>query len=240
MSGSIKEYRTMVDQPWGKMFYEQIYRQLNISNGQRKKILDFGAGFCITSEHFSKAHDVTSVEPNEEMSSLRVEGDYTLIKQGVEYLKTVEDNSFDYVFCHNVFEYAEDKEEILKELIRVLKSGGTLSIIKHNLYGRVMGSAVLADNPKASLDLLSDDNTEDSMFGNRNVYSNESLINYLSGKAALKERYGIRAFFGLSSNNEIKYTDEWYNPMLELETKASEIEEFKNIAFFNHLLFEKQ
>ena len=191
MSGSIKEYRTMVDQPWGKMFYEQIYRQLNISNDQKKKILDFGAGFCITSEHFSKAHDVTSVEPNEEMSSLRVEGDYTLIKQGVEYLKTVEDNSFDYVFCHNVFEYAEDKEEILKELIRVLKSGGTLSIIKHNLYGRVMGSAVLADNPKASLDLLSDDNTEDSMFGNRNVYSNESLINYLSGKAALKERYGI-------------------------------------------------
>ena len=110
MSGSIKEYRTMVDQPWGKMFYEQIYRQLNISNDQKKKILDFGAGFCITSEHFSKAHDVTSVEPNEEMSSLRVEGDYTLIKQGVDYLKTVSDNSFDYVFCHNVFEYAEDKE----------------------------------------------------------------------------------------------------------------------------------
>ncbi len=102
-----------------------------------------------------------------------------------------------------------------------------------------MGSAVLADNPKASLDLLSDDNTEDSMFGNRNVYSNESLINYLSGKAVLKERYGIRAFFGLSSNNEIKYTDEWYKSMLELETKASEIEEFKNIAFFNHLHFKK-
>ena len=103
MSGSIKEYRTMVDQPWGKMFYEQIYRQLNISNDQKKKILDFGAGFCITSEHYAKAHDVTSVEPNEEMSSLRVEGDYTLIKQGVDYLKTVSDNSFDYVFLPQCF-----------------------------------------------------------------------------------------------------------------------------------------
>ena len=106
-------------------------------------------------------------------------------------------------------EYAEEKEEILKQLVRILKPEGILSVIKHNLLGRVMGSAVLGDNPKAALDLLNDV-AEDSMFGNRSVYSNQSLIDALSENMVLIDLYGIRAFFGLSSNNEIKFTDEWY------------------------------
>jgi len=239
MSNSIKDYRIMVEQPWGRMFYDLIYRQLNIEDDKRKKILDFGAGFCITSSHYAKVHEVIAVEPNEEMYSMRVSGDYNLITEGIDYIKNIEDNSFDFVFCHNVLEYTDDKENILKELLRVLKPGGTLSIIKHNLYGRVMGSAVLSDNPSAALDLLSDDNTENSMFGNRSVYDNKYLIDLFEGEAVLKKIYGIRAFFGLSSNNEIKYTDEWYQKMLELESKASEIDEFVKIAFFNHLIFNK-
>ena len=230
----------MVDQPWGRMFYEMIFKQLNIPNDKRIRILDFGAGFCITANHYAKNHDVVAVEPNEEMYSLRVEeNEYTLITQGLDYLKTVPDNSIDFVICHNVLEYVENKEEILKQLVRVLKQEGTLSIIKHNLFGRVMGSAVLGDNPHAALDLLNNV-AEDSMFGNRDVYGNEFLTDLLSGEMALSETYGIRAFFGLSSNNEIKYTDDWYKSMLELETKASTVDEFRKIAFFNHLIFKKK
>ena len=230
----------MVDQPWGRMFYEMIFKQLNITNDKRIRILDFGAGFCITANHYAQNHDVVAVEPNEEMYSLRVEeNEYTLITQGLDYLKTVPDNSIDFVICHNVLEYVENKEEILKQLVRVLKQEGTLSIIKHNLFGRVMGSAVLGDNPHAALDLLNNV-AEDSMFGNRDVYGNEFLTDLLSGEMALSETYGIRAFFGLSSNNEIKYTDDWYKSMLELEAKASTMEEFRKIAFFNHLIFKKK
>jgi len=230
----------MVDQPWGRMFYEMIFKQLNITNDKRIRILDFGAGFCITANHYAKNHDVVAVEPNEEMYSLRVEeNEYTLITQGLDYLKTVPDNSIDFVICHNVLEYVENKEEILKQLVRVLKQEGILSIIKHNLFGRVMGSAVLGDNPHAALDLLNNV-AEDSMFGNRDVYGNEFLTDLLSGEMALSETYGIRAFFGLSSNNEIKYTDDWYKSMLELESKASTMDEFRKIAFFNHLIFKKK
>ena len=230
----------MVDQPWGRMFYEMIFKQLNITNDKRIRILDFGAGFCITASHYAKNHDVVALEPNEEMYSLRVEeNEYTLITQGLDYLKTVPDNSIDFVICHNVLEYVENKEEILKQLVRVLKQEGTLSIIKHNLFGRVMGSAVLGDNPQAALDLLNNV-AEDSMFGNRDVYGNEFLTDLLSGEMALSETYGIRAFFGLSSNNEIKYTDDWYKSMLELEAKASTMDEFRKIAFFNHLIFKKK
>ena len=238
--GSIKDYRKMVEQPWGRMFYEMIFEQLSIPGDKRSSILDFGAGFCITADHYAADHDVTAVEPNEEMYSLRVsENEYTLVTQGVDYLKTVPGDSFDVIICHNVLEYAENKEEILTELARILKPGGVLSVIKHNLYGRVMGSAVLADDPKAAIDLLNEVG-EDSMFGQRSVYSNEDLTQMLPDYMTLSEVRGIRVFFGLSSNNEIKYTDEWYRSMLELETGASTIDEFKKIAFFNHLMFKKE
>ena len=101
-----------------------------------------------------------------------------------------------------------------------------------------MGSAVLADDPKAALNLL-DHVTEDSLFGSRDVYGNEFLTEVLGDRMSLSHTYGIRAFFGLSSNNEIKHTEEWYAPMLELETRVSDMEEFKKIAFFNHLIFTK-
>ncbi|MCR4792230.1 MAG: class I SAM-dependent methyltransferase [Lachnospiraceae bacterium] len=240
MSDSIKEYRNMVDKPWGKMFYDLIFFQLDIPEDNRLKILDFGAGFCITSDHYSKHHDVTAVEPNEEMLSLRVTGDgFTLINAGIDHLKTIADDSFDVVICHNVLEYVENKTEILEQLVRVLKPGGRLSIIKHNMPGRVMAMAVMADNPKGALDLLNSENEENSMFGNRSVYDNDFLTEFFSGKAELKKTFGIRTFFGLSSNNEIKNTDEWYGSMLELEKKTCAVDEYKKVAFFNHLIFVK-
>ena len=240
MSNSINDYRKMVDEPWGKMFYDMIFDQLKISNDKRLKILDFGAGFCISAKHYAKDHEVIAIEPNEEMINLRVEGEYNLIQGGLEYLTNYEDNTFDVVICHNVLEYVDNKEDILRGLIRVLKPEGTLSVIKHNLYGRVMAMAVLGDNPKAALELLGDDNTENSMFGNRNVYDNEYVKNVLADKASLLNTYGIRTFFGLSSNNEIKYTDEWYKSMLELEKKTYALEEYKKVSFFNHLIFKKK
>ncbi len=229
-----------MEQPWGRMFYDLIYRQLKLSDDKRKKILDFGAGFCLTAGHYAKHHDVTAVEPNEEMRSLRLAGDYTLVERGIDYLSDVEENSFDIVICHNVLEYADNKEEILKQLVRVLKPGGMLSVIKHNLPGRVMALAVMSDDPGAAMDLLKNEDEENSMFGNRSVYSNEELVSFLGTEMELTDTFGIRTFFGLSSNNEIKYGDEWYQPMLELESKVCTMEEYKNIAFFNHLIFQKK
>ena len=72
MSGAIENYRNIVEQPWGRMFYDLIYRQLDIKNDKRLKILDVGAGFCLSADHYAKDHDVTAIEPNKEMYDLRV------------------------------------------------------------------------------------------------------------------------------------------------------------------------
>lgn len=242
MSNSIKDYRNLIEQPWGKMFYDLIFRQLNISKDNRLNILDFGAGFCVTANHYAKHHNVTAIEPSKDMYSLRIkENDYNLVTRGLDALTDIPDNAFDIIICHNVLEYVDDKELVLRELSRVLKPNGKLSIVKHNLYGRALSYAVLNDEPKLALDLLNNnfDNAK-NMFGKRDTYSNEYLINLLANKMTLTDIVGIRTFFGLSANSEIKYSSDWYQSMLELEMKASEIDEYKKVAFFNHLIFKKR
>lgn len=242
MPSSIKEYRKLVEQPWGRMFYEMIYKQLQLPNHPKLNILDYGAGFCVTANHYAKHHNVTSIEPSKEMSDLRViDNEYTFSLGGIELLKTIQSDSYDIVICHNVLEYADDKSEILRELSRILKSSGKISIVKHNLNGRIISNAVLKDNPKSAIELLNNkiDNAQ-NMFGNRDTYDKEFLLE-LANDFNLKcdNIFGIRTFFALSSTDKIKYTDEWYENMLELEMKVCDIDEFKNIAFFNHLIFTK-
>ena len=64
MSPAIENYRKMVEQPWGRMFYDLVFRQLKFPDDRRMKILDFGAGFCLTADHYARHHDVTAAEPN--------------------------------------------------------------------------------------------------------------------------------------------------------------------------------
>ena len=80
MTDSIKKYRDMVEQPWGRMFYELIYKQLNISENEKVKILDFGAGFCITADYYARYHDVVALEPNDDMCSLRAENNHCVLQ----------------------------------------------------------------------------------------------------------------------------------------------------------------
>ncbi len=243
MPSSVKDYRNLIEQPWGRMFYDMLYKQLDLQENKRLNILDFGAGFCVTANHYAKSHNVTAVEPSNDMLNLRIkENDFTLINGGIEVLKDIQDNSFDLVICHNVLEYVPDRAIILGELTRVLKQNGKLSIVKHNVAGRILAYAVFADNPKSALELLSkSSDNEIGMFGSRNTYSNEDLISYCSSLGLKVDNiYGIRAFFALSSNDDIKYSDEWYNNMLELEMKICNKDEYKSIAFFNHLIFKKR
>ncbi|WMJ23194.1 methyltransferase domain-containing protein [Paludicola sp. MB14-C6] len=243
MPNGIKDYYNLVQMPWGKMFYDIAYKQLNISNDTRLKILDFGSGFGVTANYYAKNHNVIAIEPNQEMINMSFnENTYTLIKGDVKILKQFDDE-FDVVICHNVLEYAPNQKEIFSQLVRVLKPKGKLSIIKHNTLGRAMAAAVFDDNPQAALDLISDNINKEksSTFGNRNLYTNDQIIAWTNeNDIKLSQVLGIRAFFGITKNNNIKFGEKWYDKMLELEMLASCMDEFKAIAFFNHLIFEKK
>lgn len=242
MPNSVDDYRRLIEKPWGRMFYDMLFGQLNISDNTPLTILDFGAGFCVTANHYAKHHNVTAVEPNIDMIKLSIqENSFKLIHGGVEALSEYADDSFDFVFCHNVLEYVPDKENILKELARVLKTGGKLSVVKHNLMGRIMAYAVFGDDPKEALNLLESGDNEKSLFGKRDTYGDDFIID-LGQKygLSLEKTLGIRTFFALSKNDDIKFTREWYDNMLALEMKTCNLSEYNSFSFFKHLIFQKK
>lgn len=72
MSSSINDYRKLIEQPWGKMFYDTLFRQLALPEDHSLNILDFGAGFCVTASHYVPFHHVIAIEPSKEMLALEM------------------------------------------------------------------------------------------------------------------------------------------------------------------------
>ena len=193
MPSSMEDYRQLVDKPWGRMFYDMVFRQLAWRNDVPRRILDFGAGFCVTANHYAQHHHVTAVEPSETMIAMSVrEHPFDLIQGDVKALSGFADGMFDGVICHNVLEYVPDRELILRELARVLKPGGTLSIVKHHLPGRIMACAVFSDDPKAALELMERGDGESGMFGRRDTYDDADLMKWADQRGlSLENLFGI-------------------------------------------------
>ena len=230
--------RKLTDLPaWDRLFRKIIWAQLGDLRGRR--VLDFGSGEGITADHYAADNDVTALEPWDEMlKDAWRDHEYRQIVGGVEALAKFADNTFDVVICHNVLEYADDKPAIVRELARVLKPGGFLSLVKHNRYGRVMQMAVLLDDCDKANALLDGEDSAASKFGRIRYYDDADIQAWCPGLVTEKT-YGIRAFWDLQQNQE-KHPDElWQEEMMKLEMRVSEVEEFRSIAFFHHLILRK-
>lgn len=222
---------------WERLFKKIVWKQLG--NLEGKKILDFGSGEGITANHFAEKNDVTAIEPSEDMlSNAWKEYEYTQILGDVNALSTFNDETFDIIICHNVLEYIDDKEAVVKALVRVLKKGGILSIAKHNRAGRVMQMAVLLDDFEKANALLDGENSTASKFGAIRYYEDEDILMWEPG-LNISEVFGIRTFWDLQQNQEKHGNEEWQDKMMQLEMRVAQIPEYRDIAFFHHLMLKK-
>lgn len=118
----------------------------------KQKILDFGSGIGVTADYLGKNNDVIAIEPNEESVAARwTNNQYTQMIGSVDRLCEFADETFDFIICHNVLEYTEDRADIVREFARVLKPHGKISIVKHNRAGRVMQMIVLLNDLKRQI-----------------------------------------------------------------------------------------
>lgn len=235
MSGNvnIQGYLDTVNAPWGKLFYKLVWHNIEC-NG--KKILDFGSGFGVTADYFAKNNDVTAIEPNEEMLKYRFcNNEYKQIAGGIELLSKMQNKSYDMIICHNVLEYLDYRTELLREFSRVLKPNGLVSIIKHNKAGKIMQKAVFEYKINEALELINNGNAVSANFGTINEYDNFELERYGEGSFEIIKTFGVRMFFALQ-RNEFKTESDWISNMYNLECATEEIPEFRNIAFFHHVI----
>lgn len=223
---------------WEKLAKQIIWKQIEELKG--KTVLDFGSGTGITADHFAADNTVIAVEPSEEMLAKQVNTNgYQQIIGSTEVLKKLANESFDYIFCHNVLEYADDREIIVREFYRLLKPNGKPSIVKHNRNGRVMQMVVLLNNFEEATNLLNGCNSQAQQFGTINYYDNCDISNWCSG-LVLQQTYGLRTFWDLQQNQEIQKDEEWQKKMIDIEIKVSQNSDFQKIAFFHHLIFVKR
>ena len=223
--------------PWELLQKRMIWNQLSLI--QNKKVLDFGSGLGITANHFAANNEVIAIELNKEAIEGRIiENQYVQLEGSLSKLKGMEDNSFDLILCHNVLEYAEERIEIVNEFGRILKDGGTLSVVKHNRNGRIMQMVVLLNNFEHANSLLNGENGHAQDFGTINYYMDEDIIKWCN-IFKIKQIYGIRTFWHLQQNQEIQKEKEWQEKMLEIETKVSQLDEFKSVAMFHHIILQK-
>lgn len=223
---------------WDRLLKRIVWEQIGQIKG--KKILDFGSGQGITADFYAKDNEVIAIEPSKEMlENAWKDNNYNQIVGDISYLKKFDSNSFDFVFCHNVLEYIDDKRSVINELSRVLKKDGTMSIVKHNRLGRVMQMAVLLNDFEKANDLLDGKNSTASKFGEIKYYNDEDILKWCP-ELSIKENFGIRTFWDLQQNQEMHDDENWQINMMKLELRCSNIEEFVKIAFFHHLLINKK
>ena len=223
---------------WERLFKKIVWEQ--IGNPEGKRILDFGSGEGITANHFAKNNEVTAIEPSAEMlSNAWQDYEYTQIVGDVNALSAFADESFDVVICHNVFEYIDDKTTVMKELSRVLKKDGIISIAKHNRAGRVMQMAVLLDDFEKANALLDGENSTASKFGAIRYYEDNDILSW-APELITSEVYGIRTFWDLQQNQEKHGDEKWQGKMLQLEMRVAQIPEYMIVAFFHHLILKKE
>ena len=222
---------------WERLLKRMIWAQLGELKG--KTILDFGSGEGITANHFAKDNHVVAIEPWDEMLNNRWKDyEYRQIRGDASILAEFEENTFDVILCHNVLEYIDDKESVVNELYRVLKPGGMLSIVKHNRAGRIMQAAVMLDDTEKANELLDGKNIATSKFGAIKDYEDKVISEWNTGLKCV-DSFGIRTFWDLQQNQEKHDLEEWQEKMMQLEMRVSQMDEYRKIAFFHHLLFTK-
>lgn len=223
--------------PWECLMKRMVWEQLG--EIRDKKILDFGSGIGVTANYLAEYNDVVAIEPDENSVKERwIDNQYTQIVGSTDELCKFADETFDIIICHNVLEYVEDREDIVNEFVRVLKQNGKISIVKHNRVGRVMQMIVLLNNFENAHSLLDGSDGMTAKYGAIHYYEDEDIEKWCS-KLSITKTLGMRTFWDMQQNQEIQKDAEWQDKMMEIEMRVSDMEEYKNIAFFHHLIVEK-
>ncbi len=224
--------------PWDALLKRIVWRQLGEISG--KRILDFGSGQGITACYLAEKNQVTAIEPDRESIGSRLkENDYRQLCGSTELLKEFSDETFDMVICHNVLEYAADREIIVREFSRILKKDGYISLVKHNRPGRVMQMVVLLNDFEQADSLLDGNAGVSSQFGPIRYYEDKDIESW-SPDLRIERVMGARTFWDLQQNQEMHTDAAWQAKMIEMEMRVSDVKEYQAIAFFHHLLLRKR
>ena len=90
-------------------------------------------------------------------------------------------------------EYIDDKKQVIKELARVLKPVGFISLAKHNRKGRIMQMTVLLDDFEKANALLDGSDSTALKFGAIRYYEDRDISRWMP-ELHIDRYFGISTF----------------------------------------------
>jgi S-adenosylmethionine-dependent methyltransferase len=143
-------------------------------------------------------------------------------------------DSADVVLCHGVLEVVDDPAAALATIRRVLRPGGTLSLLVAQRHAAVVARA-MAGHFAQALALLDDAGTAPSRSGRR--YTHAELAALLAGAGfEVASVHGVRVFADLVPGSLLDLEPGATAALVELEHAVSERPEYLPLATQLHLL----
>ncbi len=158
-----------------------------------------------------------------------------------ELLVHLAGESFDVVLCHTLLEYVLQPVQVLQSLAGMLTPGGTLSLLLANPHAEALHWALAKrDLDRARSSLVSPVGQAD-LFGlpRRNVALEVVRDALRRAGLVLAAEYGVRIFADYFPREDWE-DDSFYAHLWPLEVEASQIEPYKRIARYAHIIASKE
>lgn len=101
-----------------------------------------------------------------------------------------------------------------------------------------MQMVVLLNDFEEANHVLKGENSNAKQFGTIHYYEDEDLEKWCK-LLKINESYGMRAFWDLQQNQEVQKEEAWQEQMLNMELRVSQVEPYRSIAFFHHIILTK-
>jgi S-adenosylmethionine-dependent methyltransferase len=241
-----EKYAAYLETPEGRLRADLAFANLKdfLPQWQARKslrVLDVGCGTGVTAVRLaSLGMQVMLLDSSAEMlniaqRSAREAGvtEQIAVRHGdATHLATMfHTRSFDLILCHNILEFVEDPDSVLRGAARALRdSAAVLSILVRNRAGEVFKAAIQAGDLAVAEDNLTAEWGQESLYGGRvRLFTSDSLQARLKAAslAVIAER-GVRIIADYLPSHVSR--GEEYERIFELERKLSSRPEYAAVA----------
>ena len=243
-SGANK-YAAYLETPEGRLRSDLTFANLREFLSAHPKdsmcALDLGGGTGATAVRLAGlGMHVTLLDSSEEMLEMakRAARDAGVAEQialqygdAVQLANLVHAGSFDVILCHNILEYVDDPDAVLRGAARALRdSSAVLSVLVRNQAGEVLKAAIQAGDLAAAENSLTAEWGQDSLHGGRvRLFRSDTLQAMLKAASlAMIAEQGVRViadYLPLRVSRSVEY-----DRIFELERKLGSRTEFAAAA----------
>ena len=248
----IARWKQEMDLPWAKLKYKLVRANLAKHLGQNQRhILDAGSGNGLESIPFAKeGHIVDLVDYSREMladaqqeaAKANVRERITVHLSNINNIHELFPNTqFDLILCHNVLQYIDDIPATFKNLSKLLKPEGVISIVSINRFSTPYHAAFLdGDFAKALAELETRTSNTKIFDAVMTSYSADEISKMLEEVGVILEKdYGIRCICDYWGDNERKLDPMIFEQIERLEFALTELFPYKLLARYFQVVARK-